>query len=193
VLGSVLVTVGSSTVTDDTSSRTDLARAIFASSHLTGSFLLRSGVRSQEYFDKYRFECTPAILREVAHQLVPLLSTGTQVVAGLEMGGIPIATALALETGLPAAFVRKQAKTHGTCKVAEGPDLDGLQVTVVEDVVTSGGQIVLSTQDLRAAGAVVTDALCVIDRESGGPEALAEAGIMLHALFTGSDLRPEHG
>ena len=108
--------------------------------------------------------------------------------AGLELGGVPIATALSLQTGLPAYFVRKEAKKYGTERLVEGGDVEGKHLLVIEDVVTSGGQVVLSTDDLRAAGAVITDALCVIDRESGAAEALAASGITLHALFTTSDL-----
>jgi orotate phosphoribosyltransferase len=114
---------------------------------------------------------------------------GTEVLAGLELGGVPLAVALSRVTGLPALFVRKEAKTYGTCRLAEGGEIDGKRVTVVEDVVTSGGQVVLSCGDLRDRGAVVDCALCVIDRESGGPEALAELGVELRPLFTMSELK----
>jgi orotate phosphoribosyltransferase len=110
------------------------------------------------------------------------------VLAGLELGGVPIATALSLETGLPVAFVRKEAKPYGTCRLAEGAEVEGRRVLVVEDVVTSGGQIVLSTKELRALGAVVERAICVIDREGGGAQALSQGGIALSALFTKSEL-----
>ena len=86
---------------------------------------------------------------------MPLIPEGTEVLAGLEMGGIPIATALSLRTGLPAAFVRKEAKQYGTARLAEGAPIEGKRVTVVEDVVTTGGQVVISTNDLRALGAIV--------------------------------------
>ena len=92
-------------------------------------------------------------------------------------------------TGLPARFVRKEAKTYGTCQLAEGGALDGRRVTVVEDVVTSGGQVVLSCADLRERGAVVAHALCVIDREAGGPEALRDIGVEARPLFTMSELK----
>src|ERR1700722_4267221 len=100
--------------------RMELAAAIFKSSYLRGDFKLRSGQKSNEYFDKYRFESEPEILAEIAKKMTPLVPKGTQVLAGLEMGGIPIATALSLESGLPAVFVRKKAKEYGTCRVAEG-------------------------------------------------------------------------
>lgn len=167
----------------------DLAARIHAASHLTGEFTLRSGRTATEYFDKYRFEADPALLDEIAQRMTPLVPAGTEVLAGLEMGGIPVVTALGRHTGLPCAFVRKTAKAYGTRRLAEGADVAGRRVLVVEDVVTSGGQIVLSTEELRALGADVREALCVIDREQGGAEALAAQGIQLLSLLTAADLR----
>lgn len=166
--------------------RVELGQRIYGAAHLTGEFVLRSGMRTAEYFDKYRFEADPVLLDAIAEAMVP---TGTEVLAGLEMGGIPVVTALGRHTGLPCAFVRKEAKTYGTCRLAEGAEVAGRRVLVVEDVVTIGGQIVLSTEELRALGADVRAALCVIDRQQGGREALAEAGIELLALLTAEDLR----
>lgn len=167
----------------------DIARQVHAASHLTGDFVLRSGRRASEYFDKYRFESDPVLLDSIAQAMVALVPKGTEVLAGLEMGGIPVVTALGRHTGLPCAFVRKQAKSYGTCRLAEGADIAGRRVLVVEDVVTSGGQIVLSTTDLRALGADVREALCVIDRQQGGAEALVAERIQLLALLTADDLR----
>jgi orotate phosphoribosyltransferase len=169
--------------------RHTLAATVHARAHLTGEFLLRSGVVSHEYFDKYRFEADPALLRSLAEALAPLVPDGTEVLAGLELGGVPLAVVLSQVTGIPAAFVRKEAKAYGTRRLAEGADVDGKRVLVVEDVVTSGGQVVASTNDLRAAGAEVEYALCVIDRQAGGPDALAEAGVALRSLFTMAQLK----
>jgi orotate phosphoribosyltransferase len=170
--------------------RQGLARRIYDVAHLTGTFTLRSGAVSSEYFDKYRFESDPGLLFEIGEALAPLVPDGTEVLAGLELGGVPLAVALSRVTGLPARFVRKEAKTYGTCQLAEGGEIDGKRVTVVEDVVTSGGQVVLSCGDLRERGALVETALCVIDRESGGPEALTEIGVELRPLFTMTELTP---
>lgn len=167
----------------------DLALRIHAASHLTGQFRLRSGRTAAEYFDKYRFEADPVLLDEIARRMTPLVPSGTQVLAGLEMGGIPVVTALGRHTGLPCAFVRKQAKPYGTCRLAEGAEVAGRKVLVIEDVVTSGGQIVLSAADLRNLGAQVDEALCVIDREQGGADALKAEGISLLSLLTAEDLR----
>ena len=167
-----------------------LARRIYDIAHLTGQFTLRSGATSTEYFDKYRFESDPSLLRDIAAAMAPLLPPGVDALAGLELGGVPLATALSFETGLPALFVRKQAKTYGTCQLAEGGSVDGKRVVVVEDVVTSGGQVIASSADLRDLGAKIDTVVCVIDRESGGPEKLAAEGLDLRPLFRMSDLTP---
>jgi orotate phosphoribosyltransferase len=169
--------------------RPELAAAIFATSHLVGAFRLRSGRTASEYFDKYRFESDPILLRAVAEQAAEHIPSGTEVLAGLELGGVPVATALSLESGLPVVFVRKAAKPYGTSRLAEGADVDGRRVLVVEDVITSGGQVVMSTADLRDRGAVIDEALCVVDRGEGGAECLAKHGLKMRALFTAEDLR----
>jgi len=165
-----------------------LADDVNAVARLTGTFTLRSGQIATEYFDKYRFEAQPLLLGRIAAALAPMVPPGTEVLAGLEMGGIPIATALSLRTGLPAAFVRKQAKQYGTARLAEGVDFAGKRVTVVEDVTTTGGQVVISTNDLRALGAIVEHVVCVIDRSPDHAAALTADGLQLHALLTRAQL-----
>lgn len=169
--------------------RSDLAAAIFKSSYLKGEFKLRSGQKSNEYFDKYRFESQPEILVEIAKKMTPLVPKGTEVLAGLEMGGIPIATALSLETGLPVCFVRKAAKEYGTMKLAEGTAIEGKNVCIIEDVVTTGGQVIESVKELRQAGAKVSNVMCVIDREQKGRDKLQDAQLWLHPLFLMSELK----
>jgi orotate phosphoribosyltransferase len=164
----------------------DLARQVRDVSRLTGEFVLRSGRIANEYFDKYQFEADPKLLDQL--EMAVLIPEGTEVLAGLEMGGIAVVTAVARHAGLPTAFIRKQAKQYGTARLAEGAEVAGRKVLVVEDVVTSGGQVVISTGDLRKLGAHVDHALCVIDRQEGGAEALAAEGIMLRALLTRADL-----
>lgn len=173
--------------------RNQLARAIFERSHLTGEFVLRSGASATEYFDKYLFESDPELLAEIAEALVDLVPPGTDLLAGLELGGVPLAVVLAQITGLPVIFVRKEAKAYGTRRLAEGADIAGKRLLIVEDVVTSGGQVVLSTSDLRERGAIVDSAICVIDREAGGVDALAAEGVALAALFTMNQLRSNAG
>ena len=173
--------------------RDTLARTIYERTHLTGEFRLRSGAVSSEYFDKYLFESDPSLLREIGEALVPLLPRGTDALAGLELGGVPLATMVSQLTGLPALFVRKEAKAYGTCRLAEGGELDRRRLTVVEDVVSSGGQVVSSCGDLRERGALVEHAVCVIDREAGGAKNLAVADVELRALFTMGELERAAG
>lgn len=168
--------------------RDDLARRIAEVSQLSGRFMLRSGTEADTYFDKYLFESDPELLRSIADHMAPLIPTDTEVLAGLELGGIPVVTALSLATGLPSVFVRKEAKEYGTAKLAEGPDIDGRRLVIVEDVVTTGGQIVQSTKDLRERNAIVSTALCVIDRQAGGEANLAAIDLELRSAFVRSDL-----
>lgn len=167
----------------------ELAIKIFDTAHLTGEFLLRSGKISNEYFDKYRFEADPVLLNEIGEQMVNLIPEGTEILAGLEMGGIPLATVLSLKTGLPVIFVRKEAKKYGTCKVAEGSEFAGKKVCIIEDVVTTGGQINLSAVDLRNQGAIVDSVLCVILREPKAYDNLGEKGLGLVPLFTMEEIK----
>lgn len=168
--------------------RDTLAAAIDSTARLRGSFKLRSGGTSSEYFDKYQFESDPKLLSAIAEHMVHLIPEGVDALAGLELGGVPVATAISLRSGLPVVFVRKEAKEYGTCRLAEGRDIAGSRLCIVEDVVSSGGQIVESCAELRREGASVEHALCVIDRESGGADALGEMGVELRPLFRRSDL-----
>ncbi|HET9727843.1 MAG TPA: orotate phosphoribosyltransferase [Acidimicrobiia bacterium] len=169
--------------------RHQLARRIYEASHLTGTFTLRSGAVSNEYFDKYRFESDPQLLRAIAEAASSLLPIDVDALAGLELGGVPFATMLSQITAVPAVFVRKHAKTYGTCQLAEGAEIDGRRLCIVEDVVTSGGAILDAASELRARGAVLGPVVCVIDRESGGVEKLAVEGLELRALFTMTELK----
>ena len=173
--------------------RTELAAAVYAASHRTGRFTLRSGRTADEYFDKFRFTSDPALLAAVAGALVPLVPAGAEVVAGVELGGVPLAAALSLRSGLPAVYVRKERKTYGTCLIAEGAAVAGRRVAVVEDVVTTGGQLLASVDDLVREGALIEAVLAVIDRESGGRAAVEAAGFDYRVLFTMSELRDAAG
>jgi orotate phosphoribosyltransferase len=166
----------------------DLARDIDARCRLTGEFTLRSGQVSSEYFDKYLFETDPALLARVAAQMEGLLPDDVDLIGGLEMGGIPIVTALSARTGLPALFVRKSAKEYGTCKLAEGPDVTGRRVTLVEDVITTGGAVRDATRALRDAGASVELVVCAIDRSPAGENPLDDVGLEVRAVLTKADL-----
>lgn len=170
--------------------KAELAKKIFQVAHLTGEFKLRSGKTSNEYFDKYRFESKPEILAAIAEHLAPLIPKDTELLAGLEMGGIPIATALSLKTGIPVVFVRKEAKEYGTCQFAEGAEVKGKKLCIVEDVITTGGQVIISTNDLRQLGAKVDSVMCVIHRGDGFEPKLQEQGLKMLPLFIQQELKP---
>lgn len=167
----------------------NLAKQIYEVSHLVGEFKLRSGLVSNEYFDKYLFESDPNILNEIAINMKELIPEGTDLIAGLEMGGIPIATAVSLNSGIRCMFVRKQAKEYGTCKIAEGTEYKGKKVCIIEDVVTTGGQIIKSVKELRERGALVDRVLCVILRDSKAINILKNEGLELSYVFTMDDLK----
>jgi len=169
--------------------RKELAKKIFEISHLTGEFKLRSGQISNEYFDKYRFESQPILLQEIALEMKTMIPKETEVLAGLEVGGIPIATALSIATGIPVVFVRKKAKDYGTCQLAEGISIRGKKVCIIEDVITTGGQVHLSAEDLKKEGAIIKDVLCVIDRGTDSILKMREKGLHLNPLFTMAELK----
>jgi len=166
----------------------DLAADIDATCRLTGEFTLRSGQVSTEYFDKYLFEADPLLLARVAREMAQLLPAETDLLGGLEMGGIPIATAISQLIGMPALFVRKEAKTYGTCKLAEGPAYDGRRITLIEDVITTGGAVRDATNALRAGGAIVDTVVCAIDRSPAGVNPLADVGLEVRAVLTKAEL-----
>jgi orotate phosphoribosyltransferase len=143
---------------------------------------------SSEYFDKYLFESDPALLARVADAMLALVPQETELLGGLELGGIPIVTALSARTGHPALFVRKKAKEYGTCKLAEGPDVAGRRVTLVEDVITTGGAVRDATRALRDAGAVVEVVLCAIDRSPADQNPLADVDLEVRPVLTKADL-----
>lgn len=169
----------------------NLAKRVLTKSKIFGDFTLRSGKKSNAYFDKYRFESDPVLLADIASEMKERIPEGIQILAGLEMGGIPVATAISLQSGHHCAFIRKEAKEYGTCKYAEGADLSGKRVLLIEDVVSSGGAIIDAATKLRDDGIEITQALCVIDRETGGYEKLKEHGIELLSLFKQSELDAE--
>ncbi|MGN6160889.1 MAG: orotate phosphoribosyltransferase [Marmoricola sp.] len=161
-----------------------LAADIDACCRLTGEFTLRSGQVSNEYFDKYLFESQPALLARVAAAMVDLVPEGTDLLGGLELGGVPIATLVSSLTGHPTLFVRKKAKEYGTCKLAEGPAVAGRRVTLIEDVITTGGAVRDATRALRAAGAIVEVVVCAIDRSPEGTNPLADVQLEVRPVLT---------
>jgi len=168
-----------------------LAAALVEHAYLEGDFLLRSGKRSRYYLDKYRFETRPELLRPLGERIAAAVcehAGDATRLAAPELGAVALATAASLESGLPFLIVRKEAKEYGTANRLEGTYDAGESVCLVEDVVTSGGALLESVVALREAGLVVHTAVCVVDREEGGADALARHAVRLRPLFRAGEL-----
>ena len=169
--------------------REELASAIKRAAYLEGDFVLSSGKRSRYYLDKWRFETDPRLLREIARGLAGLLpSPPPDLLAGVELGGVPLVTALALETGIRYLIVRREAKGYGTAKDVEGEMEAGQRVVLVEDVLTTASQAISAARRLTELGLRVERVVYVIDRGEGAEENLRKAGFEPAMLFRKSDL-----
>ena len=169
----------------------ELALAIREHAYLEGDFLLRSGKRSRYYLDKYRFETRPDILAALGERLavlMPEVAPAATRIAGPELGAVALAAAASLASGLPFLLVRKEAKSYGTGNRLEGAFEEGEEACLVEDVVTSGGAAADAIDALREAGLECRAAICVVDREEGGADALARKAVRLHPLFRAQDI-----
>lgn len=171
----------------------ELAKRIKAASYLTGQFLLRSGQTSSFYWDKYRFESDPLLLKAIADEMLGLLPTDFDKLAGMELGGIPLAAALSLKSGKPCLYVRKAAKDYGTCNLVEGGFAPGEVAVVIEDVITTAGQVCTSVLQMRELGLKVQHVLCAIDRQQGGKENLEKIGCALFPVFTLKEIEELNG
>jgi orotate phosphoribosyltransferase len=177
--------------------RDELARRLREHAYLEGDFVLRSGRRSSYYLDKYRFETQPDLLRALGAALgtcVKEHEPEAELLAGPELGAVALAAAASLDTGLPFLIVRKEAKAYGTGNRLEGAYEQGKCVCLVEDVITSGGAACEAVGALREAGLVCRTAVCVVDREEGGADALARHAVRLRALFRAAEITEKaHG
>jgi orotate phosphoribosyltransferase len=169
-------------VTDD-----ELREGILAHAYLEGDFVLRSGKRSRYYLDKYRFETRPDLLAALGERIAASVREADRL-AGPELGAVALAAAGSLSSGIPFLIVRKAAKEYGTSNRIEGVFEPGECVCLVEDVVTSGGALLEAVEAVRAAGLAVSNAVCVVDREEGGADALARHAVRLRPLFRASEL-----
>jgi len=160
---------------------------------LEGDFVLRSGRRSSYYLDKYRFETRPELLGPLGERLAAAANEhepDAVRLAGPALGAVALAASASLASGLPFVIVRDSAKQYGTGNRLEGPFEQGEVVCLIEDVVTSGGALAEAVAALRDAGLVVRNAVCVVDREEGGADALARLGVRLRSLYRAGDLIP---
>jgi orotate phosphoribosyltransferase len=165
-----------------------LAADVNAASRLTGSFKLRSGQMSSQYFDKYRFEADPALLARVARAMLALVPAEAEILAGLELGGVPIATAMSLASGRRAVFVRKQAKEYGTCQAVEGADVRGRRIVLIEDVITTGGAVADAARLVTEAGGEIVAVVCAIWRGEGAPHIAGAPHLRVIPALTKADL-----
>jgi orotate phosphoribosyltransferase len=166
----------------------DLAARLMEVAYREGEFTLRSGRHSHYLIDKYEFETRPDLLRELARKLAGMLPDATDRLAGVELGGVPLATAVSLESGLPFVIVRKGEKGHGLDRPYEGQMTRGERLTLIEDVVTTGGAACRAAEVLRREGAGEVTVLVVVDRQEGAGAAFREAGLEWRALFTRESL-----
>jgi orotate phosphoribosyltransferase len=165
-----------------------LARDIVAVAWLEGDFTLRSGRRSKYYFDKYLFETRPDLLRRVGRCLARLVPDATQRLAAPELGAVLLGGTVSMELNIPLVLVRKSAKGHGTDRALEGALEPGDRVTLIEDVLTTGGEAVSAIEKVRAGGGAVIHLVAVLDREEGAAENLERLGVPFTPLFRRSDL-----
>jgi orotate phosphoribosyltransferase len=171
--------------------RHELGAALREHAYLEGDFVLRSGRRSRYYLDKYRFETRPDLLGPLGERIAQVVAEHdpeTSRLAGPELGAVPLAAAASLASGLPFLIVRKKAKEYGTANRLEGVFEPGESVCLIEDVITSGGAAVEAIEALREAGLICRTAVCVVDREEGGVDALARLAVRLRPLFRASEL-----
>lgn len=166
----------------------DLARRIAEVALLRGEFTLRSGRKSSFYLDKYLFSTQPDILSRLGAMFAERIPPGTTRLAGAELGGIPLVTAASLASGLPCVFIRNQKKEYGTAKQLEGVLGPSDRVMIVEDVATTGGQVLEAAKVIAATGASIVKIVATIDRLEGARENIEQAGYAFDALFTTRDL-----
>src|SRR4051795_12965071 len=164
--------------------RDELARRITETALLRGEFTLRSGRKSNYYLDKYRFETQPDVLIELGKLFAEHVTANVDRIAGAELGAVPLAAATAMACGKPCVFIRNQKKEYGTAKQLEGVLNAGETVMIVEDVLTTGGQVLEAAKTLKEAGAKIDRIVAVIDRLEGARENIEGAGYVFESLFT---------
>ena len=152
-----------------------------------GHFILTSGAASDYYIDIKKASTNPIILKKIAESMAEY-TDGYDLLAGMELGAVPLVVALSLETGIPYVIVRKEKREHGTGKQIEGEDVSKKHVLIIEDVTTSGGSVLKTINVLRENKAVVDTILCVVDRESGTKEKLENLKMKFIPLLSVSEI-----
>jgi len=168
--------------------RSELIKRIKETAYLEGDFILRSGKRSKYYLDKYLFETCPDILKALGEEFAKYLTGDITLIAGAELGGVALAAATAMQTGKNWVIVRNSKKGYGTGKLIEGVLKRGDVVLLVEDIATTGGQVLEAAKVLTEAGAKVKKIVAVIDRKQGAAENITGAGYKFESILTKDDL-----
>jgi orotate phosphoribosyltransferase len=146
-----------------------------------GRFVLTSGAVSDYYVDIKKASTNPVVLKRIA-EIMEEYTKDYDILAGMELGAVPLIVALSLETKLPYVIVRKEKREHGTVKQIEGDSVKDKRVLVVEDVTTSGGSVIKTVNILRQNQAKVDEVVVVVDRESGAEEKLKNIDVSLIPL-----------
>ena len=168
--------------------RKELIKRIKETAYLEGDFVLRSGKRSKYYLDKYLFETCPDILKALGEEFAKHITDDVTLIAGAELGGVALAAATALETGKNWVIIRNTKKGYGTAKLVEGVLKAGDVVLLVEDVTTTGGQVLEAAKVISKAGATVKKIVCVIDRKQGAEGNITKASYKFESILTKNDL-----
>ena len=168
--------------------REELIKRIKETAYLEGDFTLRSGKKSRYYLDKYLFETCPDILKALGEEFAKYMTDDVTLIAGAELGGVALAAATALATGKNWIIVRNSKKGYGTAKLVEGVLNKGEVVLLVEDIATTGGQVLEAAKIITEAGAIVKKIVCVIDRKQGAEENVTGAGYKFESILTKYDL-----
>lgn len=168
--------------------RTELAKRIRDAAYLEGEFTLRSGRKSNYYLDKYLFETQPDILRALGEMFATHVAASTTLIAGAELGGVALAAATALASEKPFVIIRNTRKDYGTSKPYEGKLSSADSVLLVEDIATTGGQVLEAATLITHIGGRVERIVAVIDRQEGARENIEKAGFLFESLFTKADL-----
>ena len=168
--------------------REELIKRIKETAYLEGDFVLRSGKRSKYYLDKYLFETCPDILAALGEEFARHITNDVTLIAGAELGGVALAAATALATGKNWVIIRNTKKGYGTGKLIEGLLKKDDVVLLVEDVATTGGQVLEAAKIITEAGATVKKIVCVVDRKQGAQENVTKAGYKFESILTKNDL-----
>ena len=154
-----------------------------------GDFTLASGKKSSYYIDIKKASTDPKTLKVIAKEAGNVIKgMDLAAVGGVVLGGVPLATAVSMETDLPLILIRKSEKEYGTGGRFVGDFKEGSKILLLEDVTTSGGSVMDAIVAIREAGAVVDRVITVVDRESGAEKSLSDIGVKLVPLVRASDL-----